>query len=77
MASEQEIDLYMQTFADLNEQIAKMEEEHKKGERMLKSEIGPRVAQINIIQRMLIKQNKAMIEQLSRMNNIFGGKASE
>ena len=71
MASDQELDLYMQAFEELSTQIRLIEEEHKKGERMPKSEFGPRMAQINIVQRQLIKHNKMMLEQLARMNNIF------
>ncbi len=77
MASEQELDLYVQTFTALTEQIKVIEEEHKKGDHLPKSEFGPRMAQITIVQRMLIKQNKMMIDQLARMNNIFSAPAAE
>lgn len=71
MASDQELDLYMQAFEELSTQIKLAEEEHKKGDRFPKSDFGPRMAQISSVQRLLIKQNKMLLEQLARMNNIF------
>ncbi len=69
--SDAEVDIYMQNFDRMAVDLTVLEEEHRKGEKIPKQEFGQRLAQYSNVQKMLIKYNKMVLDQLRHMNNIF------
>lgn len=69
---DQELDLYMQTYTEMAALLKRLDEDQIKAEHITKSQYGERLAHLTLMMRLMLQQHKMVLDQLTRMNNIFG-----